>query len=116
MTDRYRACMDCAEPVLVAEGRAASEGYASYCDDCKPKRADNRGTHTERGYDARWERLSKRALRLQRFCSVVGCTSTDLTADHSPEAWERREAGLSIRLRDVDVLCRSHNARKGAAR
>ena len=68
-----------------------------------------------RGYDAAWFRLSARARRAQPFCSVCGATE-DLTCDHSPEAWKRKERGLAIRLCDVDVLCRSCNSRKGAAR
>lgn len=40
----------------------------------------------------------------------------DLTTDHSAEAWQRHELGLSIRLRDVAVVCRRCNAERGAAR
>ena len=40
----------------------------------------------------------------------------DLTTDHSPTAWKRREAGLAIRLRDVSVVCRRCNSERGAAR
>ncbi|HLS32341.1 MAG TPA: hypothetical protein VK039_02020, partial [Brevibacterium sp.] len=40
----------------------------------------------------------------------------DLTTDHSPQAWERRAAGLPIRLRDVSVVCRRCNSERGAAR
>ena len=40
----------------------------------------------------------------------------DLTTDHSTEAWRRHELGLSIRLRDVAVVCRRCNAERGAAR
>lgn len=70
---------------------------------------------TQRGYGTAWRKLSERARRLQPFCSDCGSTA-DLTADHSPEAWERVAAGLSIRLSDVDVVCRGCNSRRGRAR
>lgn len=69
----------------------------------------------DRGYTAAWDELSRRARRLQPFCSDCG-TGDDLTADHSPEAWQRQAAGLPIRLTDVDVVCRPCNARRGPAR
>lgn len=88
---------------------------ATYCAEHRPK--DNRGKNRRHaGYDAAWDRLSTRARKLQPFCSVPGCTSMDLTVDHTPEAWERKEQGKTIRLADVVVLCRSHNSRAGAAR
>lgn len=74
-----------------------------------------RGSRHERGYDYRWEKLSKRARKLQPFCTDCGRTD-DLTADHSTEAWRRREAGLPIRLKDIDVVCRQCNTDRGAAR
>lgn len=70
---------------------------------------------TARGYGSAWQKLSVRARRLQPFCSDCGATD-DLTADHSPEAWERHAAGLPIRLVDVDVVCRSCNSKRGRAR
>lgn len=63
----------------------------------------------------RFRRIVRRARRLQRFCTDCGATE-DLTVDHSEEAWRRRARGLSIRLCDVQILCRSCNSRKGAAR
>ena len=68
-----------------------------------------------RGFGTAWDKLSRSARRLQPWCSDCGST-VDLTVDHSPEAWERHEAGLPIRLVDVDVCCRSCNSRRGAAR
>lgn len=68
-----------------------------------------------RGYDAAWQRLSRQARRLQPWCLDCG-TSEDLTTDHSPEAWRRRELGLVIRLTDVAVVCRSCNGKRGRAR
>jgi 5-methylcytosine-specific restriction endonuclease McrA len=52
---------------------------------------------------------------LQPFCLDCG-TVDDLTVDHLPQAWERREQGLAVRLEDVEVVCRVCNSRRGAAR
>lgn len=76
---------------------------------------DHHLTAQQRGYNSRWRRLSEKARKLQRFCSDCGST-TDLTADHSPEAWRRHNAGKPIRLCDIDVVCRSCNARRGKTR
>lgn len=74
-----------------------------------------KGSATSRGYDYQWTKLSARARKLQPFCSDCGRVD-DLTADHSPEAWDRKERGLIIRLKDIDVLCRPCNTKRGAAR
>ena len=76
---------------------------------------DLRGTATQRGYDSTWAALSRRARRAQPFCTDCGARD-DLTVDHSPEAWARKNAGLVIRLQDVDVCCRSCNSKRGRAR
>lgn len=68
-----------------------------------------------RGYDANWTRLSKRARRLQPFCTDCG-SAEDLQADHTPEAWTRKAEGKAIRLADVCVVCGPCNRRRGAAR
>lgn len=85
------------------------------CPDCAPADAAERGTTDQRGYDYRWQVISKRARRLQPFCSDCG-TTDDLTTDHTPQAWQRRAAGLPIRIKDVDVICRPCNNRRGNAR
>ena len=87
---------------------------AAWCPEHTPTPAE-RPTPLERGYDWRWRKLSERARREQPFCSVC-LTTEDLTTDHSPEAWQRKAEGKAIRLQDIDVLCRSHNSAKGAAR
>lgn len=97
-----RPCLKCGTPV---------EG--SRCDDCRPP-AKAKG-RSERGYAGQWPKLSRRARRLQPWCSDCH-TTDDLTADHSPEAWRRHEARLPIRLQDVDVVCRTCNSKRGAAR
>jgi 5-methylcytosine-specific restriction protein A len=68
-----------------------------------------------RGYDHAWDRLSRRARRLQPFCSDCGATE-DLQTDHTPEAWARKAAGKPIRLQDIDVVCQDCNIARGAAR
>jgi 5-methylcytosine-specific restriction protein A len=96
-----RPCIDCGEP---AEGPR-----------CPEHTTDAKGTATARGYDAAWDKLSKRARRLSPFCSDCGSTE-GLECDHSPEAWARKAAGKSIRLQDVDVVCGECNRARGAAR
>ncbi|QDO88351.1 hypothetical protein FNH13_08350 [Ornithinimicrobium ciconiae] len=99
-----RPCLDCGVPT---EADRCPEHTTYRSHDLPP---------SARGYDAAWSRLSRRARRLQPFCSVPGCADTDLTVDHTPEAWARHDIGLEVRLEDVQVLCRSHNSQKGAAR
>jgi hypothetical protein len=96
-----RTCLTCGEP---------SAGPR-----CPQHTLDAKGTATQRGYDAAWDRLSKRARRLQPWCETCGATE-GLQADHSPEAWARKAAGKPIRLTDVRVLCGPCNRDAGAAR
>ena len=91
------------------------------CDTCSgryrsmTRRLYPKSSPRDRGYDSQWDRLSRKARRLQPFCSDCGSTK-DLQADHTPEAWRRHDAGLPIRLRDVDVVCGPCNRLRGAAR
>lgn len=97
-------CIECGE--LSMENR---------CEEHRPQRPPKR-SFRKRGYDSRWDRLSKKARKLQPFCGICGNTA-DLTLDHTPETWERYEQGLPVGLQHTGgVLCRSHNAKKGAAR
>ena len=82
---------------------------------CTEHTTTAKGTARQRGYDTAWDRLSKRARKLQPFCEVCGSTE-DLQTDHSPEAWARHAAGKPVRLKDVRVLCGLHNRAAGAAR
>lgn len=68
-----------------------------------------------RGYDTAWTNLSRRARRLQPWCSDCGATE-DLQADHTPEAWAAHDAGKPIKLTMIDVVCGPCNRRRGAAR
>ena len=94
-------------------------GQSAYCEDCRPKPLNDiprpKVSAVKRGYDWSWRKLSKRARELQPFCS--DCYSPeDLTADHTVEAWERIAAGKTIGLEHVDVVCRTCNTDRGAAR
>lgn len=86
------------------------------CEQHRPSPTTLRGlSPKQRGYDEAWRRLSQRARAVQGFCSDCG-TTEQLTADHKPEAWRRKAAGLEIRLADVDVLCGPCNLRRGSSR
>jgi hypothetical protein len=102
-----RPCLSCGTP-------APSVGR---CTDCQRRleRTRHRGqprsqTNAERGYGARWQRLSRRARRLQPFCidDPTGATCFGgLTADHLLPGKVART------LRDVAVRYRRHNALRG---
>ena len=98
-----KPCLDCGEP--------------SHTTRCEQHRLPEppKPSAASRGYNNAWTRLSKRARRLQPFCTSCGATE-DLQADHSPEAWARKAAGLPIRLQDIDVVCGTCNRSRGAAR
>lgn len=98
-----KPCVDCGEP---SDGPRCPDHRRAVLPAKSPRAL---------GYDAAWDRLSRRARKLQPFCLWCG-TTEDLTTDHTPEAWQRKEAGLPIRLQDVRVLCRADNARAGSAR
>ncbi|SLL01412.1 Uncharacterised protein [Mycobacteroides abscessus subsp. abscessus] len=97
-----RACLDCGEPT-----------DQSRCPD--HRLPDRKPSARARGYDADWDALSKRARRLQPWCTDCGATE-DLQTDHLPEAWARHDAGLPIRLTDVEVCCGPCNRARGAGR
>ncbi|GAA2184691.1 hypothetical protein GCM10009785_33620 [Brooklawnia cerclae] len=79
-----------------------------HTDTSRPSRA--------RGYDTRWDKLSRRARQLQPWCTDCGRTD-DLQLDHLPGAWERVAAHLPLRLgADVEVVCGPCNRARGAAR
>lgn len=104
--DLMRPCLDCGEPS--AESRCPSHARAK-----SATRA--RETPEDRGYDAAWRRLSKRARQRQNFCSR--CQSTrNLSTDHTPEAWWRKAHGLPITLRHVTVLCAKCQSEVGSSR
>ncbi|BCO47229.1 hypothetical protein MINTM002_29030 [Mycobacterium intracellulare] len=77
-----------------------------------------------RGYPAWWERLSRQARQLQPWCSTCqtpGSADNPLTVDHTPESWQRVQAGKRLTLHDFEsglltVQCLRHNIALGAAR
>ena len=88
------------------------------CRDCRaPDTRERTATKVESdaAYDYRWRQLSKKARKLQPFCTDCG-SPYDLTADHTEQAWQRYYAGKTVRLQDIDVVCRSCNSERGAAR
>ena len=91
-----KPCLDCGVPT-----------DATRCPPCTTTANIRRGSAAERGYDHRWRRLSKRAIRRQPWCTDCG-TRDDLTGDHL--RWPARS------LADVEVVCRPCNSRRGAAR
>src|SRR5699024_1568868 len=107
-----RICGECGAPYTpTTAGRATCTACTGEGDRARP----TRGSTAQRGYGARWQRLSQRARRLQPFCLDCG-TTQDLTTDHTPQAWKRQQEGKSIRLADVVVVCRPCNSERGAAR
>lgn len=108
----WTACIDCGVPT-----------ERTRCDECRPAHAkltrqgrpDRKGSARKRGYDTHWDMLSRRARALQPWCHDCGATE-DLEADHSTEAWERKAAGLPLRLADIEVVCGPCNRARGRQR
>jgi len=100
-----KPCIDCGVP-----------SEASRCPEHAPSATELRHTSArERGYDAAWDRLSRKARTLQPWS--LDCGSTEgLTTDHLPSAWERKAQRKPIRLQDVEVVCGGCNNRRGSSR
>lgn len=96
-----RPCLVCGEPTERTR--------------CPEHHVDPKPSARARGYSAAWDRLSRRARKLQPFCTDCGRTD-DLQTDHTPQAWARHDAGKVIRLTDVAVVCGDCNRKRGAAR
>lgn len=99
-------CLTCGEPAP-----------SSYCDQHTPAAWSHReGSARGRGYSTAWDKLSRRARRLQPFCSDCGATD-DLQLDHTEHTWQRIEAGKVVRIKDTGgVVCGPCNVARGAAR
>lgn len=96
-----KPCLDCGEP-----------SDQTRCPDHQLKDTRDRRA---RGYDWQWDQLSRRARRLQKFCTDCG-TTDNLQCDHLPSAWARKAQGKPVRLADVDVVCNVCNVKRGSAR
>lgn len=105
-----KPCIDCGIPV---------EG--TRCMDCAAAKDRSytrppRGRNSRRdGYTTKWEIVSKKARRIQPWCSDCG-REDNLHADHLPSAWDRYHRGLPIQLVDVDVVCSACNTDRGSSR
>jgi 5-methylcytosine-specific restriction endonuclease McrA len=94
MSGLRKPCLVCGTP-----------GPDSWCGEHRPIRP-RRKTQ----YNRAWNKLSRAARAAQPWCSVPGCLSTDLTADHVIPLGKGGE--LLPDPMDVVVLCRSHNSAK----
>lgn len=97
-------CIDCGQPAA-----------GSRCPDHAADHTRDRPNFRARYGGNRWDQLSRRARRLQPFCTDCGATD-NLACDHLPSAWQRLAAGKVIRLSDVDVVCTPCNNRRGSSR
>lgn len=100
-----KPCLQCGEPSLDTRCPEHSTEHSTA----------RRDSARARGYDSTWDRLSKRARKLQPFCARCG-TPENLTADHKPTAWLRKAQNKPLRLSDVVVLCGPCNTRAGSSR
>lgn len=101
-----RPCLVCGDP---------SED--TRCPDHAPASWSHRvGSARARGYSTAWDKLSRRARKLQPFCTDCGSTD-DLQLDHTEWTWQRIDAGKVVRLKDTGgVVCGPCNRARGAAR
>lgn len=97
--------------------RCGAPSPSSYCPEHTPKTWNHReGSSRSRGYSTSWDKLSRRARRLQPFCTDCGATD-DLQLDHTPRTWELIDAGKTPRLKDTGgVVCGPCNRRRGSGR
>ena len=92
----YTLCLDCRALVLLGPR----------CQPCRRLHAAKRGTRQAQGYGATYQRNRLLVIEAQPWCSVAGCTSTRLTADHVIPLSQ----GGSSDLSNLRVMCLSHNA------
>lgn len=95
-----KPCLVCGEP---SSASRCPEHPAAARPDTRPR---DRVTRANR---AAWKNLSRRLRRLQPWCSVPGCASTDLTVDHIVSL---DDGGEPYALDNLQVLCRSHNTQR----
>lgn len=100
MTMLPRPCVDCG--VIVR---------ASRCKSCSRVRDRRRPTRTQRGYDYKWNKLSKQLREIHPFCKQCGSTK-DLTVDHIIPLVDLHPE-LRYEISNLQVLCRRCNSSKG---
>lgn len=105
-----KPCLGCGIPV---EGSRCMDCAAEQ-DRATPRQPRGRNARHD-GYTSRWEVVSKKARRIQPWCSDCG-TERNLHADHLPSAWDRYHRGLPIQLVDVSVVCSACNTDRGSSR
>lgn len=94
-----KPCLVCGEP---SQANRCPEHPLRVTD----RRPRDRVTRANR---AAWKNLSRRLRKMQPWCSVPGCASTDLTVDHIVPL---SEGGEPYDLDNLRVLCRSHNTQR----
>ena len=84
---------------------------ASRCAECKRIRERARPSRSQRGYDAKWNKLSKQLRQLHPWCKECG-TTKDLTVDHIIPLVDLHPE-LRYEISNLQVLCRKCNSSKG---
>jgi 5-methylcytosine-specific restriction endonuclease McrA len=92
-----RPCLDCGGPCT-----------GTRCPDCRPP--DTKASARDRGYRTAWDKLSRRARKLQPWCTSCGAVD-DLTLDHIIPISVEPELALAVE--NGQVLCRPCNGRRG---
>lgn len=100
MTTLRRPCLGCGELT-----------NTSRCESCK-KPKQNKTSFRERGYDAKWDRLSAQARKQQPWCTYCGHTH-DLTGDHRVPVTARPD--WMHEPFNLVVACRRCNSSKRAS-
>lgn len=95
-------------------------GYVGTCRHSTRQRP-HRPSTSDRGYDARWQRLVALAKRVQRaeygfnFCEDCGITEAQAKAQDNPLSGDHK-VWPAVTVDDVDIVCRRDNSRRGALR
>jgi 5-methylcytosine-specific restriction endonuclease McrA len=97
-----RPCLDCG--CVIPSG--------SRCSECRPPQPTTKHRVGRTAVDRTWRALSQRLRKASPFCEIPGCPSKDLTVDHIVPLGE--DASLAHEPLNCRVLCRAHNAARGA--
>lgn len=105
MTTLPRPCVDCGQLI----------GSGSRCTRCQRSADARRGSTTERGYGAEWQKLSAQVIVEEgqcRDCGTTGTATNPLTCDHIVS----KALGGTDARSNLTCRCRRHNSSKGARR